>query len=272
MNRIDQKFAQLRKEDRKAVIIFLTAGYPDLETTEKLIIRFSEIGVDIIEIGVPFSDPMADGPLIQEASRYALEKNVHILEILYLVKKVRKVTQIPICLMTYYNPVFCFGDRKFAEKAALSGVDGVIIPDLPPEEARIFTKAAVKVGLDTIFFLAPTSTPFRIKTVARASKGFIYYVSLTGVTGLRQNIPADLKFCIGQIKKYTDKPVCVGFGISSPEQVKQVHRIADGAIIGSAVINQIRDNIGNTDLVGKVVSFVAGLIKERINVQKNKIR
>jgi len=264
MNRIEQKFVDLRKTGKKAVIVFITAGYPDIETTKELIIRFSEIGVDIIEIGVPFSDPMADGPLIQEASKYALEKNVHLLDILRMIEKARKVTQIPICLMTYYNPVFCFGDVKFAASAAASGVDGLIIPDLPPEEAGIFMKAAVRKGLDTIFFLAPTSSISRIRIVSRASKGFIYYVSLTGVTGLRQNIPVDLKQYISQIKKYTDKPVCVGFGISTPEQVKQVHRIADGAIIGSAVINEIRRNIRNPNLVNKVVKFVDVLIKGRL--------
>jgi tryptophan synthase alpha chain len=150
MNRIDRKFNQLRKADKKAFIVFITAGYPNLSTTEKLILEFAKIGVDIIELGVPFSDPLADGPIIQEASQKALENRVHLIDILNQVKKVRKVIDIPICLMTYYNPVFCFGEQRFIQQALKCGVDGVIIPDLPPEEARAFIKHADERGIDII--------------------------------------------------------------------------------------------------------------------------
>ncbi len=259
MNRIGRKFKELKRQKRKAFIAFITAGYPDLNTTQKLAIEFANIGVDILELGVPFSDPMADGPVIQEASQAALRNKVNLDNILGLVKDVRKHTQMPLCLMTYYNPVFCFGEDKFARKAAEAGVDGIIIPDMPPEEGKAFVRAANKFKLDTIFFLAPTSTRQRIKLISKASRGFIYYVSLTGVTGPRQKLPADIADNIRIIKRHTDKPVCVGFGVSNPYQVRQVHRFADGVIIGSAIVKKIKENIGRRDLVRRISNFVRTL-------------
>jgi tryptophan synthase alpha chain len=259
MNRIDRKFKELRKTGRSALVVFITAGYPSLDTTRKLVLEFSKIGVDIIELGVPFSDPMADGPIIQEASQAALKKNVHLDKILDLVKTARRQTDIPICLMTYYNPVFCFGEERFVKRSVAAGVDGVIIPDLPPEEARPFMKLALKAQLDTIFFIAPTSSLSRIKLISRLSQGFIYYVSLTGVTGPRQKLPLDLELHLKKIKKITSKPVCVGFGISSPRQVKQIQEISDGAIVGSAIVKKIKANIGKPDLVKRVGRFVKTL-------------
>jgi tryptophan synthase alpha chain len=259
MNRIEQKFKELAAVNKKAFVAFITAGYPDLSVTEKLVVAFGRSGVDIVELGVPFSDPMADGPIIQEASKAALDKKTHLIDILNLVKKIRRQTEIPICLMTYYNPIFCFGEEKFVIQAYNAGVDGVIVPDLPPEEAGPFVKAAAAYNLDTVFFLAPTSTKERMKLVSRVSKGFIYYVSLTGVTGPRQALPSDCSAHIGLIKKITDKPVCVGFGVSSPEQVAQVNKIADGVIVGSAIVKTIKENIGKPDLVERVCSFVRRL-------------
>lgn len=261
MNRIDQKFIQLKRQGRKAFIAFITAGYPDLPTTAKLAVELEKRGVDIIELGVPFSDPLADGPVIQEASGYSLKKGTNLLKILDLVKKLRKSTQMPVCLMTYYNPVFCFQDRRFIDKATACGVDGVIIPDLPPEEAKDFIRYADKKGLANICFLAPTSSNARIKLISKAGRGFIYYVSLTGVTGSRDNLSADLKANLSRIKKLTSKPVCVGFGISSAAQVKEVSKISDGVIVGSAIVKQIKENIGRGNLVQRVGSFV-----ERLNV------
>ncbi len=259
MNRIDQKFKTLKRKKKKALIAFITAGYPNLNITWKLVWEFAKIGVDIIELGVPFSDPLADGPIIQEASQVALKRGVNLNDILNLVKKVRKDIDIPLCLMTYYNPIFCFGEERFAKKASLFGVDGVIIPDLPPEEGCSFVRSANKFNLDTIFFLSPTSTHRRIKFVSRVSRGFIYYVSLTGVTGPRQHLPLDLINNLKMIKKNTDKPVCVGFGISNAQQVREIYKIADGVIVGSAIINKIKDNIGRSDLVQRVSKFVCGL-------------
>jgi len=224
-------------------------------------LEFAKIGVDIIELGVPFSDPLADGPIIQAASKAALDKQVHLKDILRLVKKARRSTDIPICLMTYYNPIFCFGEEKFAREAALAGVDGVIIPDLPPEEARSFIKQAAANNIDTIFLLAPTSNNERIKLISRVSKGFIYYVSLTGVTGPRAKLPSDITGHIKLIKKNTAKPVCVGFGISNNKQVEEINKIADGVIVGSSIVKKIKDNIGKPGLVNKVTNFVWSLKK-----------
>jgi len=260
MNRIEKRFKALKRKNKKAFIAFITAGYPSLAITEKLILEFDRLGVDIVELGVPFSDPLADGPIIQEASQSALNKNTHLIDILNLVKKVRRQTEIPLCLMTYYNPIFCFGEYKFVSCAKDAGVDGVIIPDLPPEEGKSFIKCAKIRGLDTICFISPTSSKERMQSIAKVATGFIYYVSLTGVTGARKNLPADLVGNLKAIKKYTDKPVCVGFGVSSSSQIKQIYKIADGAIVGSAIVKIIKDNIGKPDLIKRVSNFTRSLI------------
>lgn len=259
MNRIENKFKALKRQNRKAFIVFITAGYPSLKATRKLIIEFARVGADIIELGVPFSDPLADGPIIQEASQEALEKHTNLAGILDLVKGVRRETDIPICLMTYYNPVFRFGEDDFLKKARSSGVDGVIIPDLPPEEGLAFARQAAGFGIDVIFFLSPTSTAERIRLVSRSSRGFIYYVSLTGVTGPRRELASGIRHNLQMIKKQTQKPVCVGFGVSNPQQVEQVSRIADGVIVGSAVIGKIRENLGRPDMVRRAGEFVCRL-------------
>lgn len=256
MNRIDQKFRELKAKKQKALIIYLTCGYPDIKTTEKLVLELEGAGADIIELGVPFSDPLADGPVIQESSAYALKKGINLNRIFSLVMSLRKKTQIPICLMGYYNPVFSFGPARFVAEALRSGVDGIIIPDLPPEEDRELVSLSKERGLKTIFFLSPTSSKERMKYIAQVSSGFIYYVSLTGVTGARQSLPPDLKENIRIIKGYTQKPVCVGFGISRPEHIAEVFKIADGAIVGSAVIKAIKDSIAKKDLIERVGKFV----------------
>jgi len=263
MNRIDKKFIELKKESKKAFIAFITAGYPNLATTGKLVLELEKRGADIIELGVPFSDPLADGAVIQEASLYSLKKKTNLIKILNLVKCLRKDTNLPICLMSYYNPIFCLGDKHFVDKALAAGVDGVIIPDLPPEEAKEFILYANKKGLANICFLAPTSSPARIKAISNIAKGFIYYVSLTGVTGSRKNLAADLKANLIKINKVARMPVCVGFGISNAHQLRQVQKICDGVIIGSAIVNTIRENITRRDLVKRVGNFA-----ERFNVQK----
>lgn len=259
MNRIEKRFKELRAANKKAFVAFITAGYPDLNVTEKLVLEFNKNGVDIVELGVPFSDPLADGPIIQESSQEALRKNVHLVDILNLVKKIRIKTNIPICLMTYYNPIFCFGEEKFVKSARSSGVDGVIIPDLPPDEGRTFIKLSNKYGLDVVCFISPTTSLERMKYISGVSKGFIYYVSLTGVTGPRQKLPADLKKTLAKIKNITAKPVCVGFGVSSVSQVRQIYKFADGVIVGSAIVKKIKDNIGRADLVKKAGGFVKSL-------------
>jgi len=259
MNRIEKRFKLLKACNKKAFIVFITAGFPDLATTEKLVLELDRRGVDIIELGVPFSDPMADGPTIQEASFAALKKKTNLKQILDLVKRARKKTQMPICLMTYYNPVFAFGDAQFARKAVACGVDGIIVPDLPPEEGKGLIKYSAKAGLDTVFFISPTTSLERAKLVAKASRGFIYYVSFTGVTGARQGLPKDLLAKLRQIKKHTQKPLCVGFGVSTNQQVRDVFKVADGVIVGSAIVKKIKENIGKKNLVQRVGDFVSHL-------------
>jgi len=259
MNRLENKFAELKKDKKKAFIAFITAGYPSLSVTEKLIREFDRIGVDVVELGVPFSDPMADGTVIQESSFEALKKKTHLIDILKLVRKVRKTVDMPICLMTYHNPIFVFGDARFARTASACGVDGVIIPDLPPEEGKSFISLANKNKLDTVCFIAPTTSLQRVKYITKVARGFIYYVSLTGVTGARKALPADLLNNLKLIKRHTRKSVCVGFGVSTASQVKQVSRIADGVIVGSAIVKKIKENVGKADLVKRVSNFVEKL-------------
>src|SRR3989338_2897141 len=218
MNRIDQKFRELKAKGQKVLVVYLTCGFHELSITEKLVLELEGRGVDIIELGIPFSDPLADGPIIQAASEDALKKKVHLPAIFSLVKSLRKKTQIPLCLMGYYNPVFSLGQVKFVNEAIKAGLDGIIIPDLPPEEDLWLVSLAKKAGLKTIFFLSPTSSPGRMQYVSKISTGFIYYVSLTGVTGMRQALPQDLKQNLKLIKRHTAKPVCVGFGVSKAPQ------------------------------------------------------
>lgn len=260
-NRIDLKFLKLRKVKRKALIAFITAGDPSLRITERLVLAFEKSGVDIVELGVPFSDPLADGPTIQAASQRALQRGVTLKQILDTVSRIRKKSQIPIALMTYYNPVFHLGEETFFHLARKAGVDGVIVPDLPCEEADGLIKAARKNSLSTIFFLSPTTAKGRMKKIVKSSTGFIYYVSLTGTTGARHQLPADIIKNVRLAKSLTDKPVCVGFGISTPQQVKTISRFADGVIVGSAIVNEIAKNTGKKNLVENVSKFVLRLAK-----------
>ncbi len=259
MNRIDNKFKDLKKENKKAFVAFITCGFPDLKITENLLREFARIGVDVVELGIPFSDPMADGKVIQEASLHALKNKVTLKNAIDLVSRVRKDTDMPIAFMTYYNPIYKYGLDKFINDANKAGVDGVIIPDLPPEEAKELKTFADKKNFDIISFLAPTSTDERIKFVSKQAKGFIYYVSLTGVTGERTSLPSNIKENLKRIYKYTNKPVCVGFGVSTATQVKDIQKIADGVIVGSAIIKKIRENIGKNDIVQKVSKYVQEL-------------
>jgi tryptophan synthase alpha chain len=259
MNRIEAKFKELKKKKKKAFIAFITAGDPNLKITEELVIAFERSGVDIIEIGVPFSDPLADGPTIQASSQRALKEGVNLVKILNAVNRIRKRSQIPIALMTYYNPIFHYGEDKFIINAKTSGVDGIIVPDLPPEEAGDLIALARKRALSTIFFLSSTTTLQRMRSIIKASTGFIYYVSLTGVTGARKELSRSFIKHVRLAKRLTNKPLCVGFGISTEAQVKSVARIADGVIVGSAIINEIVKNTGKKQLVQNVTRFVQRL-------------
>ena len=237
---------------------FIVAGDPDLGTTEALALRMAECGADIIELGVPFSDPLADGPTIQAGSQRALKNGVNLKEIFRMAERLKGIST-PLVLMTYFNPVFQHGLKSFAEDCLRHGIDGVIIPDLPPEEAGPWIKEAKSFKLDTIFLLAPTSSSERIKLASRSSRGFLYYVSVTGVTGTRGKLPDELETAIGEIRKFSQKPVSVGFGISTPDQVKEASCIADGVIVGSAIVKMIEENLKEPDLITKVGGFVASL-------------
>ena len=256
MNRIDKKFNKLRKQHKKAFIAFITAGDPSLRITEELVYSFEGNGVDIVELGVPFSDPLADGPTIQASSQRSLKKGTNLSKIMNTVKRIRQRSEIPIALMTYYNPIFHYGESKFLKDAQKCGVDGIIVPDLPPEEAASFIKLAKINRITVSFFLAPTTTRQRMKKVIKATTGFIYYVSLTGVTGARKAFSANNTTNIRSAKRMTKKPICVGFGISTSAQVKSVAKIADGVIVGSAIVNQIEKNRGKANLVKNVSQFV----------------
>ena len=259
MNRIDQKFQELRQKGKTAFIAYLTAGYPDLKTTEQLVPALAEAGADIIELGVPFSDPLADGPTIQSSSYQALEQGVTFAKLLVALKRIRKQTQVPIALMTYFNPVFHYGEARCVRDVQQAGGDGLIIPDLPPEEAGTLIQSARASQVATVFFLSPTTTAQRMPRIIRASTGFIYYVSIAGVTGARTSLPKSLRAKVRQARAMTDKPVCVGFGISRPEQVREVAGIADGVIVGSAIIKEIERFRKDKDLVNKVSGFVRRL-------------
>jgi tryptophan synthase alpha chain len=233
MNRIDSIF---QNKGHKALIAYVTVGYPSIEETMKIVPLLAESGCDIIELGIPFSDPMADGATIQHASYCALQNGVTAKKCMDMVKDLRKKTNIPLIFMTYYNPVYHYGLEKFCKDSIANGIDGLIVPDLTPDEGGELENITDKTGLDLVYLLSPTSTAERIKLVAEKSHGFIYMVSLTGVTGARDNMKLDIDNFIADVRKATDKPLCVGFGISTPEQAKQVSHIADGVIIGSQII------------------------------------
>ncbi len=261
MNRIDKLFKKLKKERKKAFIVYITAGYPTLRVTERLILELEKSGVDLVELGIPFSDPLADGPTIQRSSEAAISKGANIKSILRIVRSARKKVKLPLVFMTYYNLVSHYGLKKFVRESKASRADGIIVPVLPPEEAKKLMDVTKKEHFATIFLAAPTSTTRRLKNISAKSKGFIYYVSLTGVTGARDRLGQDIVGNVRRLKKITKKPVCVGFGVSGPGQARRIARLADGVIVGSAVIKVIEKNIGKKDLYKRVSGFVRGLAK-----------
>jgi tryptophan synthase alpha chain len=259
MSRLESCFERLRAAGERALVAYLTAGDPSLETTARLAVEAQRRGADVLELGVPFSDPLADGPVIQRAAQRALARGASLRRVLELVAALRSELTIPIALLTYYNPLLAFGLRAFAETAAKGGVDGVIVADLPPEESAPLATEADVVGLDLVHLAAPTSTPERLRMIARKSRGFIYLVSLTGVTGERAALPPELTEQIRALRVLTTKPVCVGFGIGRPEQVAAVGRVADGVIVGSAIVRVIEEHAGAADLVERVGAFIGEL-------------
>jgi tryptophan synthase alpha chain len=259
VSRLGGAFEALRARGERALAPYFTVGDPSFEFTVRLALEAERRGADMIELGVPFSDPIGDGPVIQRASQRALAAGTTMVRVLDVVRTLRAELTVPIVLMTYYNPVLAFGLRAFAESAVKAGVDGVIVADLPPEEGGPLRADTDAVGLDLIHLAAPTSTPPRLRLIARQSRGFVYVVSLTGVTGARQALPAGLEGQVRALRLVTTKPVCVGFGISTPAHVAAVGRAADGVIVGSAIVRLIEERAGRPTLVQDVGDFIAAL-------------
>jgi tryptophan synthase alpha chain len=249
LSRIASVFAQAK---HTALIPYITVGYPTVETTLKVVPLFASTGCDIIELGIPFSDPLADGATIQRASYEALRHGVTPKVCFEVARKLRRRVEIPLVFMTYYNPVLKFGLEQFCSKCAEVGIDGLIIPDLPPEDGKELEKSTKRQGLDLVYLLSPASTGERIKLVTSRSSGFIYLVSLTGVTGARDKLPEELEGFVASVRERTKKPLCVGFGVSTPEQARRVAKVADGVIVGSRIIQLLDEDKS----LGNACSFV----------------
>jgi tryptophan synthase alpha chain len=262
MGRIENKFAALRAKNEKALIVYLTAGDPSLDITKKLIFALEKAGVDILEIGVPFSDPTADGPVIQAASQRSLKSGTTLEGVLKMITEVRKVSEIPIVLFGYFNPIFAYGVKKFAHAAHTAGVDGVLVVDLPHEEAKELRDYTDVVGIDFISLIAPTTGGERLKKIATEASGFLYYISITGITGTAAPKIENIKSEVEKIRKITNLPVAVGFGISKPQQARDIACFADGIVIGSAVVRLIDENKNNRDLIKIVSDYASGIKKD----------
>ena len=259
MGRISQTFARLQKAHERALIPYVTAGDPDLEMTKTLVREMVRRGGDLIEIGVPFSDPLADGPIVQRASQRALRGGTTLRTILQAASELRRDVDVPLVLMTYYNPVFRYGEEAFVADALDAGVDGIIVPDLPPEEAQTLMELTADTPLDLIFLAAPTSTSARLALISEASRGFIYYVSRLGTTGVRDRLADDLRMMLEKVRASTSQPIVVGFGVSTPEHVRLVAELADGVVVASAILKLIEDLRDREDRLEHIGDFVAVL-------------
>jgi tryptophan synthase alpha chain len=258
-SRITSVFERLLKRQEKVLITYIMAGDPSLEDTEAYVLQLVEAGADIVELGVPFSDPIADGPVIQQAADRALRAGTTLKKILGTVRALRTKTQIPIVLMIYYNTILKYGEAGLCRDAAQMGVDGLIVPDLPSDEAETLREAARRSGLDMIFLLAPTSTPSRQAAVAKLSQGFVYYVSLTGITGAQLTDKLDVEKKVRGIRRYSKTPVAVGFGITTSEDAREVARFADGVIVGTALVKIIAGQAGRTAVGERLHTFTRSL-------------
>lgn len=255
MGRIGRTLDALRAKGRKALVAYITAGDPDLKTTRELMLALEVAGVDIVEVGVPFSDPTADGPVIQAASQRSLKAGTTLAGALEMIESLRQSSEIPIVLFGYYNPVFVFGNEMFAQEAKRAGVDGVLIVDLPYEESRELRRFTDPTGIDFISLIAPTSGKARVRHIAEKASGFLYYISITGITGTAEPDPADIERDVRSIREITNLPVVVGFGISTPQKAKQIAPLADGIVVGSAFVRLIEAHGRKSDLIKILSSF-----------------
>lgn len=262
--RIGRRFEKLKAEGRSALVTFMTAGDPDPETSARILDGMAEAGADLIELGVPFSDPMADGPAIQASSLRAIKAGMTLRKTLAMVAEYRKKDdETPIILMGYYNPIYIYGVDAFLADAKTAGVDGFIVVDLPPEEEQEFCLPALSAGLNFIYLTAPTTDDERLPRVVEHASGFIYFVSILGITGTRTANADDVAQHVGRIRKYSDLPVCVGFGIRTPEQAAEFAAVSDGAVVGSALVDKVTDNLGDDGTPGpNTVDDVLGLVRQ----------
>ena len=255
-NRIDQKFAQLKAKGQSGFVAYITAGDPSLTATEQLVPALEAAGVDFVELGVPFSDPLADGVVNQMAALRALEAGATIEKLFASIRRIRAKSEIPLILFTYLNPLYIHGFDRFHQEAAEAGVDGILILDLPPEEVEANKELADRHHLKSIRLIAPTTPSERMERIARSAEGFIYYVSREGVTGEQSELSDSIEGRLSEIKKHTDLPIAVGFGISTPEQAKQVAHQADAVVVGSAIVRRIAEHGAEADLAKRISDFV----------------
>jgi tryptophan synthase alpha chain len=262
VSRIGETFARLRRANKRALIPFIVAGDPSLDVTRELLIEIARAGADLIELGIPFSDPTADGPVIQRASLRALRNDDGVAEFLEVVSNVRRKIDVPIVLFSYFNPLLQFGIEQLGEAARAAGVDGVLVTDLVPEEAAQVVASFDKNELDSIFLVAPTTSDDRLQTIAARARGFIYAVSRAGVTGARSELSAEAKQLVARVRRQSRLPVAVGFGISTAEQVGEVWEYADAAVVGSALVAEIENFADAPDLVERAGDFVRSLLRQ----------
>lgn len=260
MGRIDQAFSELKLEGKPGFIPFITAGDPDLDTTVELLVELANSGATLIELGVPFSDPMADGPVIQRASERALKHGFGLKEIFNATARARARIDTPLVLFSYFNPLLQYGIARLAQDAREAGIDGILVTDLTPEESKEFVASLKLNGLDMIFLVAPTSTDARLQMIAAHASGFVYAVARTGVTGARENLSDEAELLVTRVRRFSSLPVAVGFGISSAEQVEKTLAYADAAVVGSAIVAQIEKLSAGPNLVAGIGQFARSLI------------
>jgi tryptophan synthase alpha chain len=261
MNRITERFERLRRERKKGFIVYIGAGDPSLESTYNLALAFDQIGVDVLELGVPFSDPLADGLVNQLAAQRGLESGTTPRKVLETISRIREKSQIPIVLYIYFNLIHHHGMEQYIKDAARAGVDGLLVLDLPPEESENYEQLMGQAGLNTIYLVAPTTPDDRIELIVKRGTGFIYYVSREGVTGMQQKVSDTIAEMTAKIRTHTDLPIAVGFGISNPDQARTVAASAEAVVVGSAIVNQIAEHGKDSRLIERVAAFTKSLLE-----------